>query len=118
MVWDGIVSLCSKTYICFGKNADVTNKEIKASSKGLNKNLNKFNKDVFLNVLTTKRPGSGINRGFKATGKGIAHMNKRDLPFLIYISSEKFTVMVYTHLRWIFKANSHHEFPRNSATSK
>ena len=36
---DGMVSLCSKTYICFGGNADVTNKEIKVSSKGLNKNL-------------------------------------------------------------------------------
>ena len=83
---DGMVSLCSKTYICFGGNADVTNKEIKVSSKGLNKNLNKFTKDVFLDVLTTKRPGSGINRGFKATGKGIvSYEQERSALSYLYI---------------------------------
>ena len=55
----GIVSLCSKTYYCFGGEKD------KYSCKGVNKNNNVINKDKYLDVLLSKRSGSGVNRGFR-----------------------------------------------------
>lgn len=55
---DGIVSLCSKTYYCFGTSD-------KYSSKGLSKGLNKMTKDRYLEVLQRKRSGSGTNVGFR-----------------------------------------------------
>ena len=56
---DGIVSLCSKTYYCFGEGKD------KFSCKGVNKKNNIINKDKYLDVLLSKRSGSGVNRGFR-----------------------------------------------------
>ena len=56
---DGIVSLCSKTYYCFGNVKD------KFSCKGLNKKKNIINKEKYLDVLLSKRSGSGVNRGFR-----------------------------------------------------
>ena len=56
---DGIVSLCSKTYYCFGGEKD------KYSCKGVNKKNNVINKDKYLDVLLSKRSGSGVNRGFR-----------------------------------------------------
>ena len=55
---DGFVGLCSKTYYCFGS----TNK---ASTKGLNKQLNLASKQTFLDVLKDKKSKSGENRGFR-----------------------------------------------------
>ena len=55
----GIVSLCSKTYYCFGGEKD------KYSCKGVNKKNNVINKDKYLDVLLSKRSGSGVNRGFR-----------------------------------------------------
>ena len=54
---DGFIGLCSKTYYCFGS----TNK---CTTKGLNKRQNTIDKDAFLSVLTNRRSGSGVNRGF------------------------------------------------------
>ena len=56
---DGIVALCSKTYYCFGV-------EDKFSCKGINKRLNDINKCTYMDMLLTKRPGSGTNRGFRS----------------------------------------------------
>ena len=56
---DGIISLCSKTYFCFG----ATNKK---SSKGLNRKQNELDKESYLNVLRSKKAGSGANRGFQS----------------------------------------------------
>ena len=56
---DGIVSLCSKTYYCFGDGKD------KFSCKGVNKKNNIINKDKYLDELLSKRSGSGVNRGFR-----------------------------------------------------
>ena len=74
---EGIVALCSKTYICFGAveidaetRAEIET-NVKIVSKGLSKTLNKFTKAVYLKVLTTKDCGSGVNRGFRTTGKNI-----------------------------------------------
>ena len=55
---DGIVSLCSKKYYCFGEKD-------KYSCKGVNKKKNVINKDKYLDVLLSKRSGSGVNRGFR-----------------------------------------------------
>ena len=54
----GFIGLCSKTYYCFGS----TNK---STTKGLNKRQNDIDKDAFLNVLMSRRSGSGFNRGFR-----------------------------------------------------
>ena len=55
---NGFIGLCSKTYYCFGS----TNK---STTKGLNKRQNDIDNDAFLNVLTSRRSGSGVNRGFR-----------------------------------------------------
>ena len=55
---DGFIGLCSKTYYCFGS----TNK---CTTKGLSKRHNVIDKDAFLDVLTNRRSGSGVNRGFR-----------------------------------------------------
>ena len=56
----GIISLCSKTYYCFGNVKD------KFSCKGVNKKKNIINEEKFLDVLLSKRSGSDVNRGFSA----------------------------------------------------
>ena len=55
---DGFIGLCSKTYYCFG----ATNK---STTKGLNTRQKDIDKDAFLSVLTNRRSGSGVNRGFR-----------------------------------------------------
>ena len=61
---EGMISLCSKTYHCFGDYS-------KTSTKGLSKNHNTLDKDSFMQVLTTKEPGGGTNTGFRAFNTGI-----------------------------------------------
>ena len=56
----GIVALNSKTYYCW----DGEGSGSKYSSKGLSKSLNKMTKNAYLNVLKTREPVSGTNRGF------------------------------------------------------
>ena len=57
---DGMVALCSKTYYCFGV-------EDKFSCKGVNKKTNDINKGTYtyMDVLLSKKSGSGTNRGFR-----------------------------------------------------
>ena len=70
---DGFVGLCSKTYYCFGVND-------KFSTKGLSKHQNIINKESFLTVLSDRRSGSGVNRGFRVynsdvcSGESITHL--------------------------------------------
>ena len=54
----------SKTYYCFGE----TNK---STTKGLNKRQNDIDKDAFLAVLTNRRSGGGINRGFRVRDSSV-----------------------------------------------
>ena len=56
---DGIVALCSKTYYCFGEKD-------KFSCKGVNKRNNEIDKKTYMDVLVTKKSGTGINRGFRS----------------------------------------------------
>ena len=56
---DGIIALCSKTYFCYGK-------DVKFSCKGINKRLNTITKETYMDVLLTKKSGSGTNRGFRS----------------------------------------------------
>ena len=57
-VGDGIIALNSKTYYCWSNSA------CKASTKGISKALNNITREQFLNVLQTKEPISGRNKGF------------------------------------------------------
>ena len=61
---EGIVALCSKTYYCFGGYD-------KYSSKGLSKKLNNLTRDSYLEVLTTKKSGGGVNKSFRSDGVAI-----------------------------------------------
>ena len=61
---DGFVGLCSKTYYCFGSTD-------KYSTKGLSKRQNVIDKDTFLAVLTNRRSGSGVNRGFRVRDSSV-----------------------------------------------
>ena len=58
-VGDGMVALCSKTYYAFGE-------QNKASCKRLNKCLNNITKEKFLQVLSSRQSGGGLNRGFRS----------------------------------------------------
>ena len=59
-----MISLCSKTYYCFGAKD-------KFSCKGLNKNCNEIDKDRYLNVLLTKQNSPGINRRFRVVNNSM-----------------------------------------------
>ena len=61
---DGFIGLCSKTYYCFGAIDTYT-------TKGLNKRQNDIDKDAFLAVLTNRRSGSGVNRGFRVRDSSV-----------------------------------------------
>ena len=61
---DGFVGLCSKTYYCFRVND-------KFSTKGLSKHQNVINKESFLTVLSDRRSGSGVNRGFRVHNSSV-----------------------------------------------
>jgi hypothetical protein len=56
---EGIISLCSKTYYCFGEAA------AKLSCKGISKRHNTFQKTDFMDVLKNQASGRGINVGFR-----------------------------------------------------
>ena len=56
-VGSGIVALNSKTYHCYSDNAS------KTSTKGIMKNLNKYNKQQFMRTLESKCSTFGTNRG-------------------------------------------------------
>ena len=81
---EGCVALTSKTYVCFGGDPAVTDKKTKVASKGLNISLNKLTKDIYLEVLKTKNPGVGINRGLRTKdNKMFAYEQQRAaLPYL------------------------------------
>ena len=61
---DGFIGLCSKTYYCFGSTD-------KCTTKGLNKRQNTIHKNAFLSVLTNRRSGSGVNRGFRVRDSSV-----------------------------------------------
>ena len=61
---NGFIGLCSKTYYCFGETD-------KSTTKGLSKRHNVIDKDTFLAVLTNRRSGSGVNRGFRVRDSSV-----------------------------------------------
>ena len=61
---DGFVGLCSKTYYCFGSTD-------KYGTKGLSKCQNVIDTGAFLAVLTNRRSGSGVNRGFRVRDSSV-----------------------------------------------
>ena len=71
---EGMVALCSKTY--YGWGAKTGNK---LSCKGISKRLNHYNRDTFLNVLRTKQPIAGTNRGIKMRDQQMyTYVQRRD----------------------------------------
>ena len=54
--------MCSKTY--YGETD-------KSTTKGLSKRHNVIDKDTFLVVLTNRRSGSGVNRGFRVRDSSV-----------------------------------------------
>ena len=70
----GIVALCSKTYICWG------GKESKISCKGLQKkrNLERLTRETYLKVLQTQQAGWGVNKGFRAHGGKVFTYEQKD----------------------------------------
>ena len=71
---DGIVALCSKTYICFKED------ENKISCKGIQKKRNHdvLTKENYLAVLRNQQAGYGINKGFVAdNGRVYSYAQKR-----------------------------------------
>ena len=78
---DGIVALCSKTYYCFGGKKD------KLSCKGLNKRQSRpLTAQRFLDVLSSKTTGSGVNRGFRlVNGKMVTYTQQKNALSYLYI---------------------------------
>ena len=77
-----LIGLCSKTYYCFG----ATNK---CSTKGLNKRQNNIDKDAFLDVLTNRRSGSGVNRGFRVHNSTVmTYVQEREALTYFYAKSK------------------------------
>jgi hypothetical protein len=70
---EGMISLCSKTYVVHGENG------VKMSSKGVNKNGVKDPLSIFKRVLTTKTAQGGQNRGFRPKdGKVFSYTQRRN----------------------------------------
>ncbi|KAJ8020520.1 hypothetical protein HOLleu_40130 [Holothuria leucospilota] len=59
---DGIISLSSKCYYCFGSEKD------KISCKGVNKNTANLTKERYLSVIQNKSRVEGTNMGFRLYG--------------------------------------------------
>lgn len=58
-----MISLCSKTYICFSYYN-------KVSTKGLSTNLNELESDIFNDVIETEKSGM-VRIGFRAFGGSV-----------------------------------------------
>ena len=56
----GIIALNSKTYVCW----DETSGQSKCSAKGISKNLNNLQAEIYKDVLQSKTSFTGTNRGF------------------------------------------------------
>ena len=78
---DGIIALCSKTYIAYTLNhnkqlpdADTeipAEINVKLSCKGLNKHINHLTSEKFHSVLVSQQRGGGVNKGFRVRGDGV-----------------------------------------------
>ena len=62
---DGILSLNSKTYMCYNKNTMGERESKKWSAKGVVKKQNVKNPEDFLSVLSSEKPVSAVNMNFK-----------------------------------------------------
>jgi len=78
----GIISLCSKTYYCFGRKD-------KFSCKGVNRKCNEINKDKYLNVLLTKQSAVGVNRGFRCVNNQMLTYNQVRAGFSFFYPKRK-----------------------------
>jgi hypothetical protein len=81
---EGMISLCSKTYHCFGAYN-------KTSTKGLSKRQNNLDRDIFFltRFSIQKRHRKGKMKILKQTGRLFTHMNNIGLLFLFYILKDR-----------------------------
>ena len=77
----GCIALCSKSYICFGSNDGTGDK---LATKGVNKHLNPYAAEHFLDVLETGTPKEAENRGFR-TNKRFIETYKQNKIGLTYV---------------------------------
>jgi hypothetical protein len=85
-----MVSLCSKTYHCFGA-CD------KTSTKGLTKQHNTLDKNTFMDILTTQQARGGKNMGFKTQGVSVyTYTQHRNSLSYFYIERQVHTDNVTT----------------------
>jgi len=69
---NGMVCLCPKTYFCLSsREPSVQGCGNKQTSKGLNKRLNRFTFDSYLNVIKKQTDGSGTNTAFRVKNNQI-----------------------------------------------
>ena len=95
--WEGkgIISLCSKTYYCFGSTSK---SKVKVSTKGLVKDQNTLNPTIFKNVLLEKKSGSGTNRGFRVMNNSVyTYLQTRDALSYFYGKRQVSADNVSTH---------------------
>ena len=80
---DGIIALCSKTYLCFnGQNT-------KTSAKGISKRLNHLTKEKYMRVLRSRQSGSGVNKSFRLHGRHMyTYTQTRDALSFFYIKRQ------------------------------
>jgi len=93
---NGFISLCSKTYYCFGRKD-------KYSCKGIIKKCNDINKETFLKVLTSRKSASGVNRGFRCINNRVYTYSQVRQGFSFFMQRERFYKMEFQHFRSILK---------------
>ena len=93
---DGFIGLCSKTYYSFGSTD-------KCTTKGLNKRQNTIDKDAFLSVLTNRRSGGGLNRGFRVHNSSMmTYIQERAALTYFFIQNVKFWRTASPRHHWIY----------------
>ncbi|XP_071847518.1 uncharacterized protein [Apostichopus japonicus] len=81
---DGIVALSSKMYYCFGGV-----KGDKCSCKGVNKKRNSIDEKIYKEVLTTKQPKTGENKGFRVRDNHVYTYRLRKDAFTYFYPKRK-----------------------------
>ena len=93
---DGFVGLCSKTYFCFGAND-------KFSTKGLSKHQNVINKESFLTVLSDRRSGGGVKRGFRIYNSSVLTYVHERASLTYFNGKTKYSPTLSVRRRWKYR---------------
>jgi hypothetical protein len=91
-IGNGVIALCSKTYLCFKDNSEANHnqkKKNKLSTKGISKRLNDLSREQFLSVLYDKKIVAGFNRGFKRHCDGKIYTYQQSRTALSYFYGKR-----------------------------